>query len=333
MIVVLGGGFAGLSALSQFPSALVLDRKDYFTLTPWIIDYACGSVSEDYVIRRYNAVRINWVKPDFKDKVILTDKGKFNYDKLLICLGHKQNLPRVKGAKEYALKIETFEDAKKVREEVAKVKDVVVIGGGATGVELAGNLKLNRGVNVTLVQRRNRLLPTMTTSSSEKAKKVLEEVGVNVMLETEAQEVKARSVVTNRGEVPSELTIFAGGLKGPEIIDEFGHPNKNHRMIVDKELRSIDHKDVYGAGDCATFEDSEVPMSADVAINMGKTAMKNALGDSVKFEPKRIATILRIGNEYFGDLGDSYVEGGLAKVLKGLAYVHSRALIAPTTIM
>jgi len=94
-----------------------------------------------------------------------------------------------------------------LKRRLSEVKDVVIIGGGATGVELAGNII---GKNITLIQRRNRLLPTTTTASAKKAEKLLTELGVNLLLGVEALDVKKDKVITTHGEVKSELTIFAG---------------------------------------------------------------------------------------------------------------------------
>ncbi len=324
MIAIIGAGFAGLSALKENPDAVMIDRKDKFVMIPWIIDYASGYIDESYVTAEYLVhLKTSEVKVNFKDKEIATNDGRrIKYDKLILSVGHHQNLPRLKGAKEYAKKIETLQDARTIREMIPTSKSIVIVGGGATGVELAGNIK----GHVTLIQRRERLLPTMTTASSEKARSLLEERGVNVMLKTEATEVKVNSVITDKGEIPSDLTIFAGGLKGSSTIEELGLRNINHRMIVEKDLSSIDYKDVYGAGDCATFQDQAIPMSADVAMSSGKIAMKNAMGENLSFKPSKLATILRIGDHYFGDFGDSYVEGNEAKLMKEMAYIHSRLL-------
>lgn len=168
MIVILGGGYAGLSALSENSSAVLVDRKSYFTLTPWLIDFVCGIKDETEVKVKYPKVIKGEVsKIDYKEKRIIVGETEIKFDKLIVSLGHHQNLPRLKGAKEFAHKIETFEDAVSLRTKIETSKNIAIIGGGATGVELAGNL---RGKNVTLVHRRNRLLPTMSTASSEKAK-------------------------------------------------------------------------------------------------------------------------------------------------------------------
>ncbi|EZQ07065.1 pyridine nucleotide-disulfide oxidoreductase [Candidatus Acidianus copahuensis] len=326
MIVILGGGYAGLSALSENSNAILVDRKSYFTLTPWLIDFVCGIRNETEVKAKYPKVIKGEVsKIDYKEKRVIVGETEIKFDKLIVSLGHHQNLPRLKGAKEFAHKIETFEDAVNLKSKIETSKNIVIIGGGATGVEIAGNL---RGKNVTLVQRRDRLLPTMSTASSERARTLLEENGVKLLLGTEALEVKKNSVVTSNGEIKSEVTVFAGGLKGPSIVEDFGHTNKNHRMIVDKNLRSIDYRDVFGAGDCATFSNEDIPMSAEVAISAGKIAMRNALGEENTFIPRRTATILRVNNFFFGDFGNSYIEGDMAKIMRGLAYVQSLVLPA-----
>ncbi|AHC52041.1 FAD-dependent pyridine nucleotide-disulfide oxidoreductase [Sulfolobus acidocaldarius SUSAZ] len=325
MIVIVGGGFSGVSAYNQNSNAVIIDKKDFFLLTPWVIDYICGLKELGDVTVKYKRVVLGELrKIDYKGKRVILDREReIRYDKLIVSLGHHQNLPRLKGAREYAHKIETLDDAVALRKRLEEVKNVVIVGGGATGVELAGNI---RGKNVTLIHRRDRLLPTMTTGSSKRAEKLLTELGVNLMLKVSAEEITKEGVVTSDGFVKSELTIFAGGLKGPQIIDTIEHRNKNHRLIVDKYLRLVEFSDIYGAGDCATFENEDIPMSANVAVMSGRVAMRNAMGEEVEFKPKRLATILRVGENFFGDFGDNYVEGNSAKLLRSIAYTESLML-------
>ena len=86
-------------------------------------------------------------------------------------------------------------------------------------------------------------------------------------------------------------------------------------MLVDDYLRSIDFDDVYGAGDCMTTK-SFVPMSAQVAVQSGRTAMLNAMGREEKFQYRQMAVILRVGREYFGDFMGKFVKGSLAELAK-----------------
>lgn len=325
LIVILGGGFAGVSAYNQNSEAVVVDKKDFFLLTPWVIDYVCGLKELEDVTVKYKRVVLGELrKIDYKGKRVILDKDReIRYDKLIVSLGHHQNLPRLKGAREYAHKIETLDDAVALRKRLEEVKNVVIVGGGATGVELAGNI---RGKNITLIHRKERLLPTMTTGSSKRAEKLLTELGVNLMLKVSAEEITKEGVVTSNGFVKSELTIFAGGLKGPQIIDTIEHRNKDHRLLVDKYLRSVEFNDIYGAGDCATFENEDIPMSANTAVISGRVAMRNAMGEEVEFRPKRLATILRVGEDFFGDFGDNYVEGNSARLLRSIAYTESLML-------
>ncbi|WP_230937997.1 NAD(P)/FAD-dependent oxidoreductase [Sulfolobus acidocaldarius] len=323
--MILGGGFAGVSAYNQNSEAVVVDKKDFFLLTPWVIDYVCGLKELEDVTVKYKRVVLGELrKIDYKGKRVILDKDReIRYDKLIVSLGHHQNLPRLKGAREYAHKIETLDDAVALRKRLEEVKNVVIVGGGATGVELAGNI---RGKNITLIHRKERLLPTMTTGSSKRAEKLLTELGVNLMLKVSAEEITKEGVVTSNGFVKSELTIFAGGLKGPQIIDTIEHRNKDHRLLVDKYLRSVEFNDIYGAGDCATFENEDIPMSANTAVISGRVAMRNAMGEEVEFRPKRLATILRVGEDFFGDFGDNYVEGNSARLLRSIAYTESLML-------
>lgn len=311
-VVVLGGGFAGLSALNFYRDATVIDSKEYFLLTHRLVDVIeTGNPSLATIPYPKGIVKANVMGVDFKNKVVRTSEGDFSYDKLIISLGYEQDTTRVKGNVQ---KLENLEDALAIRTKLPQVKSVAVLGGGNLGVELAGVLR-EMGKEVHLIELQDRLLSFMSKESSRFAESRLKEMGVDVLLGTKVEEVTPEGVRTNKDLVKVDMAIMAAGLRGPKLIENLGLSNKNGRMLVNDYLESMDYEDVFGAGDCMTTK-SFVPMSAQVAVQSGRTAMENALGGNVKFAYKQAGIVLRIGSEYFGDLMGRFVRGSMAELAK-----------------
>lgn len=316
-IVILGGGFAGISAKLYYPKSILIDFRETFSLTPKYIDLIEGKGLDDARLYRKVDVKAYIKKIDFKEKRVITTEGSIKYDKLIIALGFRQDLSRIKGAERFALKYETIEDVITIREKLSKSDRIIVMGGGLLGVELAGTLRFKK--EVILIEADKRILPFLPHEVSNYAQKVLESYGVNIINNAIIEGVKENEVLTSQGVIKGELKIFAAGFIGPNIVSEVGLTNVKNRMIVDQFLRSVDFEDVYGAGDCATFKDSFIPQSAQIALQAGEVAMMNALGKDVPFKPKQRALVFRIGEEYLGLLGNKFVRGSIAKVVKELA--------------
>ncbi|MEM0113340.1 MAG: FAD-dependent oxidoreductase [Metallosphaera sp.] len=311
-IVVLGGGFAGLSALNTYRDAIVVDSKEYFLLTHRLTDVIeTGDPSLATIPYPKAVVQAKVVTVDFKDKIVKTSKGNIKYDKLIISLGYEQDTGRVKGTIQ---KLENLNDALEIRSKLPRVKNVAILGGGTLGVELAGSLR-EMGKNVYLIEQQDRLLSFMSKDSSNFAIQRLTELGVNVFLGTKVDEISGEVLKTNKDEIKVDLTILAAGFRGPSIISDLGLSNRNGRMLVDEYLKSIDKDDVYGAGDSMTTK-GFVPMSAQVAVQSGAIAVQNAIGRDVKFTYKQVAIVLRIGSEYFGDMMGKFVRGPMAELAK-----------------
>ncbi|MEM0279118.1 FAD-dependent oxidoreductase [Metallosphaera sp.] len=311
-IVVLGGGFAGLSALNTYRDAIVVDSKEYFLLTHRLTDVIeTGDPSLATIPYPKAVVQAKVVTVDFKDKIVKTSKGNIKYDKLIISLGYEQDTGRVKGTIQ---KLENLNDALEIRSKLPRVKNVAILGGGTLGVELAGSLR-EMGKNVYLIEQQDRLLSFMSKDSSNFAIQRLTELGVNVFLGTKVDEISGEVLKTNKDEIKVDLTILAAGFRGPSIINDLGLSNRNGRMLVDEYLKSIDKDDVYGAGDSMTTK-GFVPMSAQVAVQSGAIAVQNAIGRDVKFTYKQVAIVLRIGSEYFGDMMGKFVRGPMAELAK-----------------
>ncbi|AHC51899.1 pyridine nucleotide-disulfide oxidoreductase [Sulfolobus acidocaldarius SUSAZ] len=318
-VVILGGGFAGLSALKTYRDAILIDEKNYFVLTHRLVDVVRTGNPEIAKLPYRKVLRATVKSVDFKEKKVITTEGTILYDKLIITLGYSQRL--IPGSE----KLENIEDALRIREKLRKERKVAVLGGGALSVELAGHAR-ELGKEVYLVEERDKLLGFMSKDSSEYAKRRLEEMGVNLYLKTKVEGIDNGTLVTTNGNLKVDLVISGVGFKGPEIISRLRLTNINSRMLVNEYLRSEDFEDVYGAGDCATTK-SFIPMSAQVAVQAGERAMLNAIGNEDKFRYKQLAVIVKIGSESFGDFMGRFVRGDMAELAKRFGIFRAIRLI------
>ncbi|BCU71251.1 NAD(P)/FAD-dependent oxidoreductase [Stygiolobus caldivivus] len=319
--IILGGGFAGLSALKVNPDALLIDQKSYFTLTHRLVDVVKTGDPKLAKVPYHKVLVAKVRNVDFRKKLVITDRGDFQYDRLLIALGYSQKIFA------NTEKVEDVQDALKLREKLLKAKSVVVLGGGNLGVELAGAIKeMDPFKDVYLIEAQDRLLSFMTTESSTYAYELLTKLGVKVLLKNKVEKIDNGLVVTNDHEIRADIIISSVGFKGSPMINEMGLTNVNGRMVVDEYLRSVDYNDVYGAGDCATTK-QYIPMSAQVAVQAGKRAMLNLLGGEEKFRYKQVAIVVRIGDSYFGDFLGRFVKGELAELAEKVGIFRAVRLV------
>jgi len=329
-IVVIGGGFAGISAKAINKEAIVIDEREYFELTPKLVNFIEGEGAETALIPRNVDLKEKVRKIDFKERTVETQSKNIKYDKLIIAIGYEQDLSRIKGAERYSLKYEGFRDAMKLKDKVKSVNSLIIAGGGPLGIELAGSIvKANSKVKVKLIEAEDRLLPFLSPETSRYALKLLEEIGVEVELKTSIEEIVEGGALTSKGLIKGELVVFAGGFKGNSLIREWDLSSKNDRMLVNEYLMSVDYEDVFGAGDCATFKNGFIPQSAQIASQSGEVAMRNALskGELIKFRPKTRAIVLRVGDKYFGELEGKFIKGNTAKLIKNVAIELTKSKI------
>ncbi|MBB5254979.1 NAD(P)/FAD-dependent oxidoreductase [Sulfurisphaera ohwakuensis] len=319
-IVILGGGFAGIAAKSVYKDAILIDKDDKFLLTPRLVDTIAKGDSA--LFYRKPDIQAEVLKINFREKKVITNKGEIPYDKLIVALGYKQDLTKIKGAKDHVMKLESFEDALKIREEIRKAKSLIVIGGGDLGIELIGSTiellgKIKGKEKITLINRGKRILPHMPEEISLTAEKILTELGVELLLDTSVEEIKGKQVITNQGTFSADHIFYAGGIRGPDILNSLGFTTENYKMVVNDDLSSVDYKDVYGAGACASLK---YPSNAEVSMQSGVHAINNALtGSEEKFKPKQLADVVEIDNNFLGIFMGIPIRGSVARLLKSFA--------------
>jgi NADH dehydrogenase len=315
-VVVVGGGFAGLSAVRALGSAdvdvLLLDCNAYATFQPLLYQVATGGLNPGdvtYALRaftsryrntRFRRVCVTGVDP--AKRCVHTNTGEeIPYDYLVLCFGVTANYFGIPGAEEHSRTIYTRRSALEVRDIVfsnleAVVQDLpgavepvaVVVGGGATGVEMAGMLAEMRNttlpktypeidverVRVILVEMTDDVLGPFAPDMRRYAAKELRERGVELRLGTAVEEVHEDSVLLSGGErVPSAATIWATGVKVHDQVSKWGLPQgRGGRIQVEPDMRVVGHPEIFAVGDVAVSVDEPLPQLAQPAIQGGRHA-------------------------------------------------------------
>ena len=315
-VVILGGGFGGLTAaraLTKIADVTVVDRHNFQTFLPLLYQVSTAGLAADHVaypIRgalRKTGAKFRMASPisiDHKNKQVKLDSSELlDFDHLIIALGSTTADFGIPGVTEYALGMKTVHEALTIRAEVmrrfedlCRFEDntrfsISVVGGGPTGVEMAGALaELVKGplksdqanaaahIDVRLIEAGDRLLPPFSPSISARTKKDLEKLGVKVLLNTAVKELEHRKIILKDGTtLPSEITIWAAGVKGSPAMQQLNLPVVGNRLSVDQTLQVKNYPNIWAIGDIAGVvgkNGKPLPMVAAVAIQQGKFIAK-----------------------------------------------------------
>ena len=318
-VVILGGGFGGLTAaraLHKAADVTVVDRHNYQTFLPLLYQVSTAGLAADHVaypIRgalRKTPVKFRMGSPisiDHKNKEVKLDSSEIlKFDHLIVALGSVSADFGIPGVKEFTLGMKTVSEALTIRaeimrrfEDLCRFEDdtklsITVVGGGPTGVEMAGAIaELIRGplksdqanaaahINITLIEAGPRLLPPFAPSLSARTKKDLEKLGVKVLLNAAVQEVEHRKIKLKDGTtIASEITIWAAGVKGSDAMAQLNLPTVANRVAVDPTMQVKNYPNVWALGDIAAAigkDGNTLPMVAPVAIQQGKFIAKQIM--------------------------------------------------------
>jgi NADH dehydrogenase len=322
-IVVLGCGFAGIKFIQKIDSKkyqiILLDKHNYHTFQPLMYQVATSGLEPDsitYPIRKIFKGKKNFhfrkaevldVKHD--QKVVNTSIGTIEYDHLIVALGATNNFFGNKQFEQMttpmksltesldlrSMILQNFEDALNTTDidEQNRLMNFVIVGAGATGVELAGALSelkehilptdypdLDvRRMQIHLIEGSSRVLSGMSENASEKSAKFLKKMGVNVWLETRVQSYDGKSVVTDSENFDSRSVIWSAGVKAVTIDGIDLEASKSGRIPVDGFNESLTQKGMYALGDIAEMISEDrprgYPMLASVAGQQGDWLAKN----------------------------------------------------------
>jgi len=314
-VIIVGAGFAGLSAVGKLRKAgfmvTVIDKNLYSTFQPLLYQVATGGLNPgdvSYAVggftsrRRSRYVRGELAGVDAAARQIkLSDGRELGYDYLMLATGVAANYFGLPGAAENTFGLYSRADAIVLRDHVMNGFErlsesadphrefvITVVGGGATGVELAGTAaELRREViqstfpdvdparvHVRLIEMAPELVMPFHPKLREYTRRQLVARGVDIKLKTEIREVRPDCVVLSDGQdLPTDLTVWAAGVAGPHSMADWGLPlGKGGRLLVGPDLLVEGSDRIFAIGDIALNQQDPAPQLAQPAIQHGKHA-------------------------------------------------------------
>lgn len=335
-VVVIGAGFAGLylaRRLGRMPvRATVVDRTNHHLFQPMLYQVATAALGANEIsspirsiLRGARNIEVllgdaTAVDPAARS-VALADGSRIDYDYLVLAPGARHSYFAHPEWEEYAPGLKNLEDAGEVRrrillaferaerepDPVARQRHLtfVVVGGGPTGVEVAGAIveiarfalrrdfrRIDpREATVMLLEAGPRLLATYPESLSAKAKERLRGIGVDVRTETMVTEIEPTAVHAAGWRIPTETVIWAAGNEASPLLRSLGAPlDRQGRVLVEADCSVPGHQDIFVLGDAAAFRHQAgfdaLPATCPAAIQMGEYTAR-AIGDDLAGRARR----------------------------------------------
>jgi len=325
-IVIVGGGFGGLKLARDLSKknyqVVLIDKNNYHQFQPLFYQVAMAGLEPSSIVfpfrklfqgKRNVFIRVTEVTHvDPIKKTLQTPLGHCNYDHLIVATGADTNFFGNENIEKHAIPMKSVSEALYLRNNILddyedalttpgydprqELVDIVIVGGGPTGVELAGSLaemkkhvlpkdypelNIEEEVDIYLVQAGDQLLKGFSAESSEKALRYLRKMGVRVLLNHRVTDFDGKKVFFKEGDpIPTQKVIWAAGIKGcpieglPEASVTYGN-----RLAVDRFNRVTGVENIYAVGDVAYMEEPDFPQGhpqvAQVAIQMGANLAKN----------------------------------------------------------
>lgn len=325
-IVIVGGGFGGLRLANKLKGTdyqvILIDKNNYHQFPPLIYQVASSGMeasSISFPFRKHFQHRKNLyfrmaeLRGIFPEKkLIQTSIGKVEYDYLVLAAGTTTNFFGNKNVEQHAIPMKTVSEAVGLQNailgniersitcatklEQQELLNVVIVGGGATGVEIAGVLsEMKRTIlprdypdldpslmNIYLIEAGNRLLSALSPESSAACERYLREMGVNILLNKMVTDYQEHKVMLADGSSISTRTfIWVSGVAGQEVPNLSAEHITRGRRIKVNGLNEVEGLDgVYCIGDQCLMEGDEAypnghPQLAQVAIQQGSNLAKN----------------------------------------------------------
>ncbi len=325
-IVIIGAGFAGVALAKKLcgkgEQVVLIDKHNYHNFQPLLYQVATGGLeagSIAYPIRKilhdhkdfyFRMARINEI--DTVNQKVLSDVGDVSYDCLVIATGSKTNFFGNKEIERNSMSMKSVMQSLNIRslilenlEQAVMSKDEAernylmnfcLVGGGPTGVELAGALaEMKRAIlqkdypdldiskmQINLIQSGDRILNTMSEKASNGAEKFLTDLGVTILKNIRVTGYDGWYITTNSElTIPTATVIWTAGVMGAMVngIHESAIVHGAERIRVDLYNKVIGYKNIFAIGDIAQMENEEYPrghpMMAQPAIQQGKHLAKN----------------------------------------------------------
>ncbi|MEM1158324.1 MAG: NAD(P)/FAD-dependent oxidoreductase [Verrucomicrobiota bacterium] len=368
-VVILGGGFGGLEAAKKLEDAdctiTLVDRNNHHLFQPLLYQVATAGLSQPEIaspIRselrtgHNTSIRMDEVTAvDLPNRTVKLKKGDISYDFLVIALGAENGYFGNDHWADYTLGLKSLDQAIAIRrnvlyayekaemcadpEEQKRLMTTVVVGGGPTGVEMAGALiELARHVinrdfrnidpletRVILIEASPKILGQFSDPLPEKAKKALEEMGVEVRVNTPVKDIREGEVILENETIQATSIIWGAGVQAPKLTRDMDVPlDRGGRILIEPDCSLPSHPNVFAIGDIVSLTDARgkrVPGVSPAAIQMGDyvaeiirrevaSGEKSRRTPFVYFDKGSMATIGR--SQAIAELGPMKMTGFLA---------------------
>ena len=323
-IIVIGGGFGGLSFLHKARKSknefILIDKTNHHLFQPLLYQVATAVLSPaDITVPLRNLFKndknvktiLSEVKEINKEKkeVTLDNAEVINYDKLIVSAGSSYSFFGKNEWSKFAKGLKIINDALDIREKILKAfekaeneKDerirkkylnFVIVGGGPTGVELAGSIAeiayknmtkefrnfSSKDANIYLLEAGDRILPSYSENLAKKSYKYLIDLGVKVMTKERVENIEEMKVTTNKQVIDADNIIWAAGNEASPLIKHLDTETDNEgRALVNQDCSIKEDNEVYVIGDAANFitaSGESLPGIAPVAIQQGRYVAHN----------------------------------------------------------
>jgi len=375
-IVVLGAGYGGIMTTVKLQKSLganeanitLVNKNDYHYQTTWLHEVSAGTVHQDQarvaIKDVINPHKVNFVQDKVveikpKENKVKLENGELDYDYLVIGLGFESATFGIPGLEENALMINDINSSRLIREHLefnfaeyhkdqnpARL-NIVVGGGGFTGIEFVGELAnkvpelckeydIDKSqVRIINIEGAPTVLPGFDPELVEYAMNSLEARGVEFVTGALLKEAKPDAVVYEKdgklNEISTLTTVWAAGVKASSIVADSGFENNRGKIQVRPDMRAPEYDNVFVIGDCALIMNEEsgrpFPPTAQIAIQQSATVAHNVTalvkgkGHLEGFEYKPLGTLASLGhNDAMGVVfGNKKLFGWKATVMKKMS--------------
>ena len=380
-VVIVGGGFGGLKLANRLKGSnfqvVLIDKNNYHQFPPLLYQVASSGLESSSISFPFRKIfqnrkefyfRLAEVTAIIREKnIIQTTIGELRYDYLILASGTTTNFFGNADIEKQALPMKTIEEALVLRNtlltnfekatictdarERQALMNIVIVGGGATGVEISGVLAemkrfvlpkdypdLNESdMNIYLIEGSPRLLGALSTDASEHAEKFLKEMGVTVMLNKKVEGFRDGNVILDDGEaIETKTFVWVSGVTATQFGEiEKDHLGRGGRILVDAYNRMIDSGNIFAIGDVCLQTETDYPHGhpqvAQVAIQQGNLLADNLKriedGEPLKaFHYRNLGTLATVGrNKAVADLNKVKLHGFIAWLV--WMGVHLRSIL------
>jgi NADH:ubiquinone reductase (H+-translocating) len=347
-ICILGSGYAGLfcaaNLLADYDNRnkyeiIIFDQNSYHQLLQQIhlvsanikkpndISFSIYDLMKDDI--KFYKEFVVGVNLD-KQNIFTANNKEYDFDYVIIALGSSNAYFGLKGAREYSQSFRSLDDAIKLQKKIQNLKDynIIICGGGATGISLAGAIsETSKGnLNITIVEAQSDILPGWNPKLVEAIKKFLLKNKINLITNNPIKEVYPSSVLLGDGTIiENSLSIWTAGVKGIDIqIIPQVKKTRSNRIIVNKLSQIEGYTNAFAVGDISAFplDNGQIsPQLAQFAVrqamNIAKNILRKEKGDKmVEFHYEQQGSILSLGNRCIGMINGIIISGSLCQYVE-----------------